>query len=52
MWECAKDAVCVSKFLIVDAFAGRTRIYDVRVGLEGRFNSSGGSVFDGTQWHF
>lgn len=33
--ECERESLCVSKFLIVDAFAGRTRIYDVRVGARG-----------------
>lgn len=33
VWEGV--SVCVSKFLIVDAFAGRTRIYDVRVRARG-----------------
>lgn len=35
VWGCKGEAVCVSKFLIVDAFAGRTRIYDVRVRARG-----------------
>lgn len=33
--ECERKSLCVSKFLIVDAFAGRSRIYDVRVRARG-----------------